>query len=230
MLLVQTGCCSIGPVVGTLPKPDDESGKLRKRGSNGWLITWHLYPKYLPNWSYHDKRYRITVGVEDWAGKHPSIAYTGPALSLSPLSNNPEALVIWLAIEPKSRGSLSFDPARVRLVSPAGCGFTAEPSCIALGRKWEGGMHCRPAESPFSDATLADYRARFQKYVTSREPVGTLTVTKPTYAFLIFQVPAQQSGLRVSIAGLEAGGEVVSVPELRLVPWKYKDLFCERLT
>ena len=219
MLLVPAGCCSMGRVVGSLPKPEDESGKLRKHASHGMLFDWHLYPKYLPNWSYHDERYRITVGVEDWKLMDTEYAYSGPDLSLSPLSNNPEALVVWLAMEPKSGDSLSLDPARVR-ISSSTRGFSAEPSCIVLGRKWQDGMHCQLGESQFLKSVLAAYTR-----VISR-PMGTLTVTKLTYAFLIFQKPAQHLDLRLSITGLETGGEVVSVPELRLAPWEYKELTC----
>jgi hypothetical protein len=133
-------------------------------------------------------------------------------------------------MKPKSGDSLSFEPARVRMASSVGCGFSAEPSCIVLGRKWDDGMHCQPGESQFLESVLAAYRTRFASHVASREPAGTLTVTKPTYAFLIFQKPAQQLDLRLSITGLETGGEVISVPELRLAPWEYKKLTCADLT
>jgi len=37
-----------------------------------------------PNWCYQDKKYRISVGVEDWDAAGSESGYAGPALSLSP--------------------------------------------------------------------------------------------------------------------------------------------------
>src|SRR5262245_44336595 len=179
LCVLVVGCCWIERRVGTSTTAEDGSGKVHKR-VHGVTFEW-AYPEYLPGWSWDERRFGIAVGVEDWRSISPD-GSGGPYLSLSPLSELPNALVVWVAITPYRHTRLALDPTKVRLSVP-GSSQGAAPICIAQGRKWNGGMQCAPSQSEVRESVLSAYRARFDSAPTRDEPLTAIPVGGELYAY-----------------------------------------------
>ncbi len=217
-------CCSMGSVMGTLPNTEDGQGKIRDRASSGYIFTWHLYPKYLPNWSYKTAGVGIAVGVEDWSSS--PIAYPGPDLSYSPFREIPEVAVIWIAIDPKDRAKVSLDPNRVRL-RPSDSPRSVSPVCIVQGRTWKGGIECDPSQSAVANAAIQAYRSRWPSAPWTSDALSRIPLQDDSYTYLVFAIPDKRvQDSTLEIEGIESDGTVLHIPKLELKSFEYRELMC----
>ena len=218
-------CCSMGSVIGTLPNAEDDRGKIRDRASSGYLWTWHLYPKYLPNWSYKTQGVALTVGVEDWHSSN-SIGPSGPDLSHHPFREIPEVTVIWIAIDAKAGAKMSLDPSRVRL-APPNHQRSLTPVCVAQGRTWKGGIKCDPTQSEIAKAAIQAYQSRWPSAPAISDPLTKIPVQGHFYAYLVFASPGiHGSDSTLEIEGVEAEGTALRIPMLNLKSFEYRTMMC----